>query len=63
MKVWAMIPGFNPHPAVRLGATAVRLCGDRRGKGFNPHPAVRLGATKVDEVADQILNVSILTQP
>ena len=36
---------FNPHPAVKLGATSARAAFVMGEGSFNPHPAVKLGAT------------------
>ena len=40
-----MAKGFNPHPAVMLGATQDHLKLGQLFWCFNPHPAVMLGAT------------------
>ncbi len=56
---------FNPHPAIRPGATRHNIARSAcSAASFNPHPAIRPGATGKGGCGDTHLDrVSILTRP
>ncbi len=56
------LSSFNPHPAVKLGATTGNVAYSIVQRGFNPHPAVKLGATTGNVAYSIVQRVSILTQ-
>ena len=54
---------FNPHPAVRPGASTTRSVPDAPAPRFNPHPAVRPGASlTLKFLRNLIKSVSTLTR-
>jgi len=54
---------FNPHPALKPGASEYKAKVAPLLDGFNPHPALKPGASAIIELVAFRFKVSILTRP